>query len=871
MRPDERDLEDEIRGHLAIEIKDRVERGDDPKAARLAALADLGHIPQVRDSMRRVWYGRVFDWLEGLGRDARFGARVLRKSPGFTLVAVATLGLAIASNTIVFGLLNGIILHPLDVPQPDTLYGIQHSDEHSMRESYPDYRDLRDRNRSFDAIAGYDIEQVGVEIGGNSSTAWVIEATGNFFDALRIRPYLGRVFHAADEHGPGSAPYVVLGYDYWDKHFQNDPSVIGRVIRLNTHAFTVIGVAPRDFRGTLAFFGPDFYVPSVDQPLIEGVNTLETREKNALFQTLGHLKPGVTPAQATADLNAIGAYLESTYPTTHGATRFAIVRPGLYGDLLGPPVRAFLAALTLLSMLVLLAACANLGSLFAARAADRTREVALRLSLGASRGRVLRQLLTEALLVSLVGGALGLWAGTGSLRALTVWQPLPRFPMHVAVAPDAAVYGGAFLLAVISGLLFGLVPARQVFRTDPYQIIKAGPSGRAGRRLQVRDLLLIAEIAICSVLVTASIVAVRGLSRSLKSDFGFRPDHVLLVSTDLGMAGYTVDKVPVMQKRIIETIASIPGVAAVGIAGRPPLSGGGFGSMIFKDTVTDLRPANAVFTAERLQVSPEYLDAAGTALLAGRGLSWHDDKGAPPVALVNREFARKVFGGTAAGVGSFFKLRDGTRVQVVGVVEDGKYENLTEDQQPALLVPMQQMSMTEMSVIVRAIGDPAALAPSVRERLRNLDAALPLYVETWTQRLGIALFPARMATIALGIMGVMGAVLAVTGVFGMAAYAVSRRMKELGIRIALGARRKEVLFAALGRALRLLAVGSSVGLIFGLLAARVLASVVYAATPRDPIVLGGVILVMAALGLLATWIPAHRALAISPLRLLRED
>lgn len=871
MRPDERDLDDEIRGHLAIEIKDRVDRGVDPKEARLAAIADLGHIPEVRDSMRRVWYGRVFDSLEGLRRDARFGARVLRKSPGFTLVAVATLALAIATNTIVFGLLNGIILHPLNVPQPDTLFGIQHADEHSMYESYPDYRDLRDRNRSFDGIAGYQIEQVAVDTGGNSSTAWGVEATGNFFDALQIRPYLGRVFHAADERGPGSAPYVVLAYDYWHKRFQDDSSAIGRVVRLNTHSFTVIGVTPPDFRGTLAFFGPDLYVPFVDQPLIEGRNTLETREAHALFQTLGHLKPGVAPDQAAADLNAIGAYLESTYPTTHGTTHFAIVRPGLYGDLLGPPMRAFLAGLTLLSILVLLAACANLGSLFAARAADRSREVALRLSLGASRGRVLRQLLTEALLVSLVGGALGLWMGAGSLRALTAWQPIPRYPMHVAIAPDGAVYGAAFILAVVSGLLFGLVPARQVFRTDPYQIIKAGPSGRAGRRLQIRDLLLIAEVAICGVLVTASIVAVRGLSRSLNSDFGFRPDHALLAMTDLGMAGYAGDKATVMQKRMIESVASIPGVAAVGVVGRPPLNGGGFGSMIFKDAVTDLRPTNAMFTAERYQISPDYLDAAGTALLAGRAFSWHDDKGAPRVALVNRDFARKLYGGTANAVGSVFKLRDGTRVRVVGVVEDGKYQNLTEDQGPALFVPMLQMSMTEMSLVVRATGDPAALASSVRERLRTLDSALPLYIETWNQQLGLALFPARMATIALGIMGVIGAMLAVTGIFGMAAYAVSRRMKELGIRIALGARRKEVLSAALGRALRLLAVGSVSGLLIGLLAARVLAAIVYQATPRDPIVLGGVIAVMAALGLLATWIPAQRALGVSPLRLLRED
>lgn len=869
MRPDERDLDDEIRGHLALDIKDRVEGGADPAAARLAALSDLGHIPDVRESMRRVWYGRVFDAIDDVRRDARFAARVLRKSPGFAFVAVATLALAIGANTIVFGLLNGFILHPLDVPQPDTLYGIQHADEHSMYESYPDYRDLRDRNRSFDGLAGYEFDLVGIEADGHAGTAWGLRATGNYFDVLRVRPYLGRVFHAGDEHGQDSAPYLVLGYDYWRHHFATDAGIVGRIVRLNnTRAYTVIGVAPPSFHGTLAFANPDFYIPFVNQPVAD---TLENRAKVSVFQTVGHLKPGVTPQQAAADLDSIGAYLESTYPTTHGATQFTLVRPGFYGDLLGPPVRAFVAGLMTLSILVLLAACTNLGSLFAARAAERSREVALRLSLGASRGRVLRQLLTEAVLVSLVGGALGLWIGVVVLRLLGAWQPVPRYPMHIPVAPDPAVYGVALMLAVVSGLLFGIVPARQVFRTDPYQIIKAGPSDRRGRRLQMRDLLLIAEVAICGVLVTASIVAGRGLSRSMKIDFGFHPEHVLLATTDLSMAGYAGDRVGVMQKRMIDTAASVPGAVSVGLVGRPPLYGGGLGSMIFADAAADLRPANAAFTAERYQVSAGYLDAAGTPLLAGRPLSPYDDDQAPRVAIVNRDFARRLFGGTTAAVGGFFRLRDGTRVQIVGVVENGKYENLTEHLQPALFVPILQMPMSEMTLVIRAAGDPAALASSVREALRELDAAVPLDIDTWNHRMGLPLFPARMATLALGVMGVIGAMLAVTGIFGMAAYAVSRRMKELGIRIALGASRREVLRAALGRALTLLAGGSAAGLLLGLFAARLLAFVVYEATPRDPLVLGGVVLAMVVLGLLATWIPAQRALTVDPLRLLREE
>jgi predicted permease len=548
-----------------------------------------------------------------------------------------------------------------------------------------------------------------------------------------------------------------------------------------------------------------------------------------------------------------------------------LARPNLYGNLMGGPMRAFVSALMLLAGLILLAACANLGSLFAARAADRSREVALRLALGASRNRILRQLLTEAMLISAAGGALGLWGSILLLRALSVWHPISKFPISVPVSPDAKVYLVALVLALVSGLLFGIVPVRQVLRTDPYQIVKAGPSGTVGRRITVRDVLLVVQVAICGVLVTASLVAVRGLARSLDSNFGFQPRNAMLVETELAMAGYPGDHAPAMQKRMIDSVAAIPGVESVGLIGRPPLYGGGFGAAIFTDQTTDLRPSNAAVTAIRFNISPEYLRTAGTILLAGRGFSWHDDKGSPRVAVVNREFALKIFGSTSQAVGGSFKLRDGTRVQVAGVVEDGKYESLTEDPEPALFLPILQAPISETCLVVRSNRDPEQLAPAIRTTLRGLDTGLPVLLETWNQQLDLALFPARTATVALGVLGGMGAILAITGIFGMAAYSVSRRLKELGIRIAIGAHPTEVLQAALGRAFKLLAIGSAAGLILGILATRVLASIVYQATPRDPLVLSGVVVAMLLLGLLATWIPAQRALSVDPLTLLREE
>jgi predicted permease len=483
----------------------------------------------------------------------------------------------------------------------------------------------------------------------------------------------------------------------------------------------------------------------------------------------------------------------------------------------------------------------------------------------------LRQLLTEALLISLAGGALGLWGSVALLQGLSVWHPIPKYPMGVPVSPDANVYLIALVLALVSGLLFGIVPVRQVLRANPYQIVKAGPSGAVGRRITLRDLLLVVQITICGVLVTSSMVAVRGLMRSMHSNFGFDPQNAMLITTDLNMSGYTGDQVPTTQKGMIDVVGMIPGVKSVGYIGRAPLGGGGFASIIFTDQMTDLRPSNAVATAERFHISPEFLHAAGTILLAGRDFSWHDDKESPRVALVNREFAGKIFGSTMNAVGGHFKLRDGTRIQVVGVVEDGKYQSLTEDPQPALFVPVLQMPMSETCLVVRSTRDPQQLATAIQSVIRGLDPGLPIFIEPWNQQLNLALFPSRVATVSLGVLGMMGAMLSITGIFGMAAYSVSRRLKELGIRVAIGAQPKEILQAALGRAIKLLAIGSGAGLILGMLATRVLASIVYQATPRDPLVLGGVVVAMLLLGLLATWIPAQRALAVDPMTLLREE
>ena len=864
---DER-LREEIEEHIALQTAENLRAGLSPVEARRQAMLKFGGVEAMKQDYRAE---RGLLFIENLMRDVRFALRMLRKSPGFTAVAVVTLAMAIGANAVVFGVLNALILRPLNVPQADSLYQLMRGKDKAGNHSFPDYRDLRDRNHTFDDLVAYGATVAGLDTGANPSSAWVLLVTGNYFDGLRLQPYLGRLFHPADERGANSAPYIVLTHTYWHTHFHDDPGVVGRVVQVNKHPFTIVGVAPAEFHGTLVFFSPDFFVPIVNQEQLMEENDLNERGKRWVFSVMGHLKTGVTPAQAIADLNSIGADLEKTYPKDDNDLSFTLARPSLYGDYLGRPMRAFLTGLMLLAGLILLAACTNLGSLFAARAADRSREVALRLALGASRLRILRQVFTEAMLISLIGGAVGILGSVVLLRALSRWQPFTRYPIHLSVNPDANVYGVALLLSLASGFLFGAVPVRQVLRTDPYEIVKSGSLGRVGRRITVRDLLLGVQIAICAVLVTSSMVAVRGLVRSLHSNFGFEPQNAILADTDLSMAGYRGDQVPAMQRRMLDAVEAIPGVESVGLVNPAPLYAGSVSDLVFTDNTADLRPANAAAQVLLYKISPEYFHAAGTVLLSGRSYTWHDDKDAPRVAVVNAEFARKIFGSVTGAMGGYYKIGDGTRIEVVGIAEQGKYHSLTEDPQPAMFLPFLQSPSSETWMVVRSSRDLQQLGPAIRNTLRDLDSGLPVYIQTWTKELDHPLFAPRMATLSLGVLGMMGAMLSIIGVFGMAAYSVSKRLKELGIRMALGAQRKEVLLAVLGRALKLLAFGSAAGLLLGVLASRVLAFIVYQATPRDPLVFAGVVVAMALLGLLATWIPAQRALSIDPMKLLREE
>ena len=865
------DFAEEIRSHLELEADEFEAEGMPRDEAERNARVGFGNVTAARERfhLRHRWV-----WSTGLLQDLHFATRKLKKSPGFAVVAIITLALGIGTNAVVFSVLNALVLKPVNVPDAQSLYMVQRviGGQASPGQSYPDYLDLRDRNRGFESLASYDIiGAVGLDTGGgNASAVWPYLVSGNYFDVLGVRPYLGRFFGPSDEHGENSVPYIVLSYDYWKGQFQGDPAAVGRTVQVNRHPYTILGVAPPGFRGTELFFAPAFFAPVLDVPQIADWDPIAQRGWPFTW-IIGHLKPGVTPTQATMDLNALAASLARSYPKDDEGLKFVLARPGLVGNTLGRPARAFMLALTLLAALILLAACTNLGSLFAAGAADRSREIAVRTALGSGRWRVMRQLLTETLVVALLGGALGLCGGIALMRLLGAWHPIPGIPINLPVSPNAETFALALLLSVCSGVFFGMVTVRQVLRTDPWQTIRSGGAAFGGlRRFTVRDVLLAVQIALCAVLVTASLVAVRGLERSLHSNFGFQPENTILAEADLHMGGYGGDP-GLMEERMLTGASQIPGVNAVGYTDRLPLSVSGNNSAVYRDSSTDFRPTKSVAESQQFDISPDYFRAAGTTLLAGRTLTLHDDSKAPMVAVVNQEFARRLFGSVEKAIGGHFKIWQGTRVQVVGVVENGKYTSLTEDNQPAMFFSFLQQSSGNVWLVVSSQRDPREIAGALRQTLRGIDPGLPVRIERWEQELSWVLFPARIATIALGVLGLIGSLLAVTGIFGMASYAVSKRLRELGLRVALGANQPQVLKAALGRAFRLLAIGSGAGIVLGVLASQVMAHIVYQATSKDPLVLGGVVLTMLLLGLLATWIPAQRALGVDPMILLREE
>ena len=861
----ERDLQDELRLHIEQRAAHLVRSGLSSQEAHRRARLELGSPETYREQCRRSFGLR---WFDELRQDVRYTLRTLRKSPGFVAVAVLSLALGIGANTVVFSVVNTMLLRGLPVRSPDRVYFVQGSNFPSH--SFPNYRDLRDRNTTFSGMFGYRVAQMGVETADGPRRLWGYLATGNYFDVLGVQPVVGRFFHAEDDLRRGASPYAVLSYTAWQSRFAADPAIAGKTVRINALPYTILGVAPPGFYGTELIYWPDVWIPMMMQPVIEGHSWLDER---ATFDTwiAGRLRDGVTPQQATANLNSIAQTLIRDFPGPNAGLKLHLARPGLVGDMLRGTVQAFLVGLMLLAGLVLLAACANLASLLAARTTDRHFEIAIRLSIGAGRARILRQLLTEALSIAILGGVAGLGLAYGLLRLIAQAPPPIDFPISFDCPPDTRVLLFSLAASLLTGLIFGVAPARRAVRTDPNGALRGSAAARhPHRRWAGRDLLLAAQVALCCFLVTASFVSLRGLSRAFETPVGFDSRGLNVAAFDMELVHYTPEEGARFQKRALDAVSQLPGVTAAAYGNSVPLWIDQSRSEVYSEQ--DPRPRGSRgIPAVHYDASPGYFRAMGTRLMAGRDFTWHDDRKAPLVGIVNQTFARMILK-TPDAVGRRFRIGGGPLMEVIGVVEDGKYESLTEAPHPVFFRSVAQNYNDATVLLMRSSLSEAAASAQLRKAISALDPKLPVYaLGSITQLLGLAYFPARTATAALTAFGLLAVMLAITGIYGLAAYTVSRRVREIGVRVAVGAQPWQVLRSVMGRTGALLLAGCSTGLAMGLASTKLLASIVYQATPRDPVVVVAVGATMALVALAATWIPARRAVSVDPIRSLRHE
>jgi len=846
----EGDLDAELQYHLEQEIESGIQGGLSAEEAKLAAQRLVGSVPLYKEECRDAW---GIGFIESLMRDARHAARMLRRTPLFTVAAITMLALGIGANTTVFTFVENILLRSLPVHDPQQLVVLNWGEMTNM--SYPNYADFRDRNTVFSNLIAYRFNPASFSLQARENfRVWGYEASGNYFETLGIQPLLGRFFGPAEDDKPGANAVVVISHRYWTSRFNADPGVVGRVVKINGYPFTIIGVAPPSFSGTELILAGDYWVPmSMETQIEPGNDWMHSRGAQNIW-TMGRLKPGVSAVQAAANLDQIAEQLARAYPFHFGQTdRFHLARPGLIGQALRRPITGFGVVLTGVAGAGLLLACMNLAAMLLARASDRHREVGIRLALGASRLQLLRQLMTESLFLSTGGGLLGVAIAFGACRLFSSWHLEFDLPLVTALHPDSLVLCFATAVALGTTVLFGLTPALQAIRVDVIPSLKNEPVSSRFRRWSVRDFLVGGQIALSVILVICSVLVVRSLQHALTLNLGFNPERAASVSFDLSLQRYSEERSRSFDAALVQKTSAVPGYESAGIISNLPLRIGESNEIISRPDRPVPKPSEWR-AAIIYNISPGYLSAAGTRLLSGRDVNDYDRQGAPPVALVNQALVQLLFP-SENSLGKRVRLSANPAdpgLEIVGVVETGKYEYIGEDPHPAVFLPVAQTGTSMTTLVARTSLPPQQATELLRKTVLDLDPDLTIFnAGSLKDQLALPLFPARAAAIVLGILGVLAMVLAATGLFALVAYAVARRTHEIGIRMALGARPVQVLRPVLARTLVLCAAGISIGTLITLAAARLLSAILYGVSPRDPATYVTAVLLLTAVGLLA--------------------
>lgn len=830
-------------------------------------------VPLARSQTKRRG---VDDMMNDLIRDLRFSVHMLLKNPMFTIAAVATLALGIGLNAATFSAVHSILLRPLPgTEDPDELVqiyrewaGIEYGSV-----SVPHYQDLRDRTDDvFENVALWGFEPLSLAAEGQSERTMGLTVSANFFQTYGVQPSLGRVFlPGVEDRDPGAHPVVVISHGFWQTRFGSDPEVIGRTVSLNGHPFEVVGVTPEDFNGPVTFAAPPIYVPlMMANVLVPAFNRLEARGNNSM-SAVGRMRDGVTLERVGERLDVLLTELGEEYPDQYedqlGHTLVLQSEAGIHPSFAAAQTGMSTVMMAVVGLLLLIA-CVNVANLFLARARDRRREIGIRMSLGAGRGRIVQQLLTESILFAVIAGLAGVALADVAVGLLSSFRPPIDGPWSFDVEMDSTVLWFTGAVSLAAGFVFGMAPALQAARSDTVAAVKGESTGREGRS-RMSSGLVVVQVALSLLLLTSSGLFLRSLQSATQIDPGFdSPSSLAMAAVDPRLQGYDEAGARAFWDRLLDEVTRMPAVASAGLTFVPPL---GLSSSDRGVEVPgyDFAPGERS-SIEYTYVSEGYIEAMGIDLLQGRTFRRSDDDDAPRVMIVNQRFADRFWPDESPLGKTVRAAREEWRV--VGVVETGKYRSLGEDPTEYMYLPYRQIFRSDLTLVARTEGDPQAVMGRIRTLVRSIDPDLPVYdVRTMEDHMGIALLPARLGGMVLGIFGLLGLALAAVGIYGVMAYSVAQRRRELGIRVAMGANRRAVLRLVLGEGLRLALVGTVIGLAGALLAARLVQGLLYDVSAIDPVAFTVVPITLVAVAALAVYVPARRAASVDPIRALKAE
>lgn len=867
----EREMDDEMRLHLELEIEDRVRRGLSPEEARRTALVDFGGVERFKEDARTA---RGVRPVEDLVQDGRYALRVLGKSPGFTAASVLTLAVGIAATTAVFSVVNALVLRPPPVREPRRLFVLaevwtsgQRSNSTDMGQHmypYPHYLDLREATaRVFTGLAGYRYGTVSLRVGDEARVLSSISASANYFQVLGLRPALGRLFSDTTERFGSAEPEIVISHELWQREFSGDSAVLGRTLFVNSRPFTIAGVAPRGFVGTMTGLVADVWLPAAAgaRGPADPRPGEDIRRRGGSVTMFGRLRPGLSVDQAVAALGVIGANVRPDQPSQQ-------IEAMTLDPIIGVPVMVrggamgFTGMLFLTAALVLLIAAANIAGMLLARAAHRRREIAVRLALGASRGRLVRQLVTESVVLCLLGGTAGVLLARWLVSLVPAVQPPIGVRTSLDLEIDGLVLAVSLGMTLAAGVFAGLTPALQSTRFDLLSGLRGVDAGRPKRRGRSRNTFVVGQLAMSLVLLITAGLFTRALQRALLMDPGLDARNVVVGQLNVGSHGYDRARGEAFYARLVERLAARPEISSAALGQWTPLSLGHMGQDV--GLPGGQRVSVTYGVADR-----GYLETMHIPIVAGRTIGAADTRTSTPVVIVNETLARRLWPGQSP-LGQQLEL-EGPR-EVVGVVRDGKYRSMDEQPTAYAFIPFAQHYSAQMTIHARARGDVGAALAAVRAEVASLDANIalerPRVLSTDVELYSIL---QRVAAWVIGVFGLVGLGLATLGIYGVIAYRVAQRTRELGIRLALGARGSDLVMPVLREGLVVIGTGLAIGIPAALAIGRLARGFLFGLGGADPVTFAAVPLPLGGVALLASYLPARRAARVDPMISLRAE